>query len=415
MFKKFWFDAIFGTVFIILFLWVIGNITTLRLFDVFDPVGEALSDVKLTDIVYSQLRDPLPPEESIVLVNIGTLPRAGVGELINIINKYDPKVIGVDTFFKTQKDDMGDSLLEVAFAATKNLVLVTKLIEYNPDTDDFDSLETSLPRFNQHSNSAFANLIAPGAKRQNDLKNTREFAVRESVGDDEYLAFAAKLVQIHSPEKAEKFLARGNDTEVINFRGNVVDFGGSRFGTMFYALDYGQVFMEDFDPSLIKDKIVIFCFLGNELGDELTSEDKYYTPMNAKYAGKSTPDMFGGVIHANIAAMIMNEDYIDKMSDTQAMILAVLILFLNVSLFTLIYKLIPVWYDGTTKLFQLAEVMFLMYVTIQVFDSFNYELDLTYTIIAVLIAGDALEVYFGVVKNAFTSQGRRELTKVKRL
>jgi CHASE2 domain-containing sensor protein len=350
-----------------------------------------------------------------VLVNIGTLPRAGVGELINIINKYDPKVIGIDTFFKIEKDDMGDSLLEVAFAGTKNLVLASKLLISKPNIDYFDSMETSLPRFNQHAELAFANLIAPGAIRQNDLKNTREFAVQERVGDDEYLAFAAKLVQVHSPDRVEKLLKRGNNVEVINFRGNVMDFGGSRFGTMFYALDIGQVFMEDFDPTLIKGKIVIFCYLGAELGDELTSEDKYYTPMNAKYAGKSTPDMFGGVIHANIAAMIMNEDYIDKMTETQAYLLALIILFINVSLFTLIYKLIPVWYDGTTKLLQLAEVMFLMFVTIQVFDSFNYELDLTYTIIAVLIAGDALEVYFGVVKNAFSRQGRRELTKVKRL
>ncbi len=414
MFKKFWLDTILGTAFILAFMWVLGNITQLRIFDIFDPIGQALSDVKLTDIVYSQLREPLPPEEAIVLVNIGQLPRAGVAELINVVNKYEPKVIGVDTFFKTPKDSLGDLLLEQAFANTENLVLVNKLV-YNPATDGFDSLETSLPRFEQHADVGFANLIAPGAKRQNDLKNTREFAVAEMSKGVEYKAFGVKLVELYEPEKAEKFMSRDKDVEVINYRGNVMSPNAGKFGTMFYALDIGDVFMENFDPSLIKDKIVIFCFMGSQLGDEITTEDKYYTPMNQVYAGKSDADMFGGVIHANIVAMILNEDYVDRMSETQGLLLAVLILFVNVVVFSLIYKTIPIWYDGTTKLLQIIEVMFLMYITIMAFDSFSYELDLTIAIAAVALAGDSLEVYYGVVKNSFSRQGRRELTKIRKL
>ncbi len=414
MFRKFWLDTIFGTIFILSLMWVFSNITQLKIFDIFDPVGEALNDVKLTDVVYSQIREPLPVQEDILLVNIGLLPRAGIAELTNIINRYEPKVIGMDTFFRVPKDSIGDAMLEQAFANVDNLVLVNKLI-YNPATDGFDSLDVTLPRFTKNADIAFANLIAPGAQHQDDLKNTREFAVQEQAAGETYEAFGVKLVEKYAPEKAEKFIARGNDVEVINYRGNVMDFGATRYGTTFFALDFTDVFMENFDPSVVKDKIVIMCFMGSQLGDRLSTDDKYYTPINAKYAGKSDADMFGGVIHANIVAMILNEDYVDRMSDTQGIIAGILILFLIVVLFSLIYKTIPTWYDGTTKLIQIVVVLFLMYLTIQVFDSFNYELDLTFTIIAVAFSGDALEVYYGVIKNLLSKQGRKELTKIKKL
>ncbi|MEQ8714538.1 MAG: CHASE2 domain-containing protein [Cyclobacteriaceae bacterium] len=414
MFRKFWLDTIFGTIFILSLMWVFSNITQLKIFDIFDPVGEALNDVKLTDVVYSQIREPLPVQEDILLVNIGLLPRAGIAELTNIINRYEPKVIGMDTFFRVPKDSIGDAMLEQAFANVDNLVLVNKLI-YNPATDGFDSLDVTLPRFTKNADIAFANLIAPGAQHQDDLKNTREFAVQEQAAGETYEAFGVKLVEKYAPEKAEKFIARGNDVEVINYRGNVMDFGATRYGTTFFALDFTDVFMENFDPSVVKDKIVIMCFMGSQLGDRLSTDDKYYTPINAKYAGKSDADMFGGVIHANIVAMILNEDYVDRMSDKQGIIVGILILFLIVVLFSLIYKTIPTWYDGTTKLIQIVVVLFLMYLTIQVFDSFNYELDLTFTIIAVAFSGDALEVYYGVIKNLLSKQGRKELTKIKKL
>ncbi len=414
MFRKFWLDTIFGTLFILGLMWLFQNMTQMKIFDMFDPIGEALSDVKLTDVVYSQLREPLPVQEDVVLVNIGLLPRAGIAELINIINDHNPKVIGVDTFFRVPKDSIGDAMLEESFSKVENLVLVNKLL-YNPATDAFDSLDVTLPRFTQHAEIGFANLIAPGATQQDDLKNTREFAVKERSGDQDYLAFGVKLVDTYAPEKAEKFVNRGNDVEVINYRGNVMDFGATRYGTTFFALDFTDVFMENFDPSVIEDKIVIMCFMGSQLGDRLSTDDKYYTPINAKYAGKSDADMFGGVIHANIVAMILNEDYINRMSETKGLIISVVLLYLTVTLFSLIYKTIPTWYDGTTKLIQIILILFLMYLTIQVFDSFNYELDLTIAFIAVALSGDALEVYYGVIKNLLSKQGRKELSKIKKL
>ena len=143
---------------------------------------------------------------------------------------------------------------------------------------------------------------------------------------------------------------------------------------------------------------------------KLTVEDKYYTPLNSKYTGRSNPDMFGVVIHANIIAMILNEQYLDQMSETTAWLLAVLVCFLNVVVFSIIYYKLDKWYDGITKLIQLVEALILTFIIIIVFHYFDFKLNLTWTIIAVLFAGDSLEVYYGVLVNAWEKIEKKWLT-----
>ena len=168
------------------------------------------------------------------------------------------------------------------------------------------------------------NLITD-AKEQEDLKMCREFFPKQMVGEQEEIAFAAKLASYLDPEAAERFLERGNDVETVNYRGNVLDYGATKFGTKFFALDVQDVFEENFTPDLVEGKIVIFCFLGKYLGDRESFEDKFYTPLNEKYIGRAFPDMYGGVIHANIVSMILNEDYINALDDNIEIILAIIL------------------------------------------------------------------------------------------
>lgn len=413
MFKKFWLDTILGTIFILLMMFAFSKLTYFKIFDVLDPIGDAFADMETTDIVFSQIRGAPTAEEDIVLVNIGQESRAGIAYMISIINQYNPKVIGVDTFFKSPKDSIGDQLLEEAFASVENLVLVSKL-EQTDDDDEFDSLGHSLPRFTQHAQTAFANFIT-GASSQQDLKNCRTFAPKESIDGKVEYALSVKLAMEFAPEKAQKFLARNNDVEIINYKGNVFDWGATKFGTTYFALDVEDVYNQNFVPDLLEGKMVIFCYLGNYLGDREALEDKYFTPLNEKYAGKAHADMFGGVVHANALSMIMNENYIDSMGDGWSYFWAFFLLYLNVMLFCYIYKVVPKWYDGMTKLIQLLEALALFTMVVVVFNYYDYKLEFNLAIVAILVSGDLLEVYFGVIKNLFTKEGRRELTKLKKL
>jgi len=277
-------------------------------------------------------------------------------------------------------------------------------------------LEHILPRFLQHAtDTAFVNLNVPGALVQEDLKMCRDFVTSDIVQGRPQYAFGVKVAQYYDEEKAQKFIDRGNRLEVINYRGNVFDFGASEFGTLFYALDVVDIYEGSFTPDVIEDKVVIFCYLGKYLGDRESLEDKYFTPVNKKYIGRAFPDMYGGVIHANIVSMILNEDYANEMGEITSYLLAIFLCLINVALFSIIYHRIPRWYDGVTKLIQLVEIFALVSMIIAGFHLYSYKLELIPSLAVIALAGDSLEVYYGVIKNAFTREGKKDLREVNKL
>ncbi len=415
MFRRFWLDVILGTIFILGLMGLFSSLTAFKVFDIMDPIGEAFSDMEFTDVYFSQLLDDPIADQDVVLVNIAQESRAGIAMMVDSISQYNPAVLGMDTFFHFPKEDtLGDLMLMDALGRVENLVMVTKVL-HNIETDEFDSLVTSWPMFTWNSDSAHANLVTD-ASVQEDLKMCRLFTPILTLADGtEQQAFAVKLASYMSPEKVDKFLQTAKEEEIVNYRGNVLDYGATKFGTKFAALDVSDVFLGNYVPEMIEGKVVIFCYLGKYLGDRESLEDKYFTPLNEIYIGRAFPDMYGGVVHANIVSMILNEDYISYLSEVQKWTIMIVVLFLNIMIFSWIYKKLPKWYDGVTKVIQVVELIGLPYIMIYALDLYNIKLDLTILLFAVAVSGDGLEVYYGVVKNALSREGRRELFKVSRL
>ncbi|MBL0764871.1 CHASE2 domain-containing protein [Marivirga atlantica] len=410
-----WVDSLIATAFIFLVMWGLSGL--FNAFEAIDPIGEALADVEFTDVVYSKLREDPMAEDDIVLVNMGTLPRAGVAEQIKIISKYNPKVIGVDSFFPFPKDEEQDSLLAEALNEVETLVMASKVLNFVEEESGkwyYDSLKLSDPKFRDNAIFAHANLVTDEGVTQEDVKTNRVFnPVLPYKSDSSQMAFAVKIASIYAPEKAEKFLARNNEVEYINYKGNSLG-SQSNFATTFFALDVHDVFQENFVPEMIEGKIVLFGFLGRFFGDRYNIEDKYFTPLNKKYAGRGEPDMYGVVIHANIISMILDEDYVGTISNELQILIAILLCYLNVVAFMWVYYRLPAWYDGITKLAQLIELILIVGLIIYAYHLYDWILDLTIAMAAVALVGDSLEVYNGVVKNIFTKEGRKELFKVQK-
>lgn len=214
-----------------------------------------------------------------------------------------------------------------------------------------------------------------------------------------------------------RFLRRDNFSEVINFRGNVFDRyeqNNPNYRNVFYVLDVDDVFSENFTPETVRDKVVLFGYLGAELGDPSWT-DRFYTPLNQTLAGKANPDMFGVVIHANIVSMILHGEYINSMPDWGEMVMAVVLCLLNVVLFLKIMHRIPAWYDGVTKLIQVIEIFLLTVLMVLVFYWFNLKIDMGITLAAIALAGDTLEVYAGVMKNSFRRLRGQEVVARRRV
>ncbi|ELR70112.1 hypothetical protein C900_03797 [Fulvivirga imtechensis AK7] len=411
----------FGTIFIFGMMWMFFNVSQFGIFDAFDPIGEALDDMEMTDVAFSQLRKDPVPDTNIVLVNFGEISRAKIAEQVAIINKYDPAVIGFDSFFDfLSPDTLGDLALSNALAEVKNLVMVTKLLQTDSiimlgeGLDIYDSLEISHPIFVKNAHLAFANLDTEAAN-QEDFKTCRAFPTMRMVNEEQHVAFAVKMAELYDSEKAQNLLERDNPFEIINYRGNLVDFfGRTGYPNMFYALDVDDVFNENFVPEMIKGKIVIFGFLGKDFFDT-SWDDKFFTPLNKDYAGKANPDMYGAVVHANIISMILKEDYVNELNDKEGfgILLAIIICFLNITLFSYIYHVLPPWYDGITKIIQLIEIMLIIFLMVIVFSEYSFKLNLVITLAAIALAGDGLEVYYGVVKNLFNKESRKLLFTIR--
>ncbi|MBT1701619.1 CHASE2 domain-containing protein, partial [Fulvivirgaceae bacterium PWU4] len=216
-------------------------------------------------------------------------------------------------------------------------------------------------------------------------------------GTDE-LAFSTMIAMLYDSQKTTKYLERERYSETINYRGNIVDWhGASSYPGRYAVLDWDQALdTTQFVTSMIKDKIVIMGFLGSDLRDT-SWDDKFITPLNKNYAGKTRPDMYGVVVHANAVSMILNEDYIGELGDTQERIIAFIVCFLNVALFSLITMRIPLWFDGLSILVQLAQIVVFSFLMIYLFSWIDLKLDLTVTLAVVALVGTCFEIYNGVL------------------
>ena len=201
--KKFWKDVFIGTVFIFAFMAFASYF--LAIFSFLDPVGEALEDMQITDQVFSNtaFRTRPLPEDRVTVVNFGRRGRAEIAQMVNVINKYNPRVIGIDTFFSSLKEDsLGDLMLAEALANVENLVLGTKFIEPGEEDDDpyFYGLKKSHPIFNQNAVEAHVNLSTEQAGTQQEgFKVVRRFFAKMLYKDTisnvviEQSAFGVKL------------------------------------------------------------------------------------------------------------------------------------------------------------------------------------------------------------------------------
>ena len=139
--KSFWLDAVIATSFTFILMWGILQISEWKVFNAFDSIGKALSDVELTDYVFSQLRPQPELDTNIVVVNIGLLSRRQIAQQIEIISQFQPKVIGIDGFFHCKglpydtfycpplRDPIGNAMLAQAIKNAGNVVVVSKLLQ----------------------------------------------------------------------------------------------------------------------------------------------------------------------------------------------------------------------------------------------------------------------------------------------
>lgn len=398
---------------------------------IIDPISDAFEDVELTDIVYAQFDkndeyrkivngELITPDTNIVIVNIGNLGREGIAQQINILNQFKPKVIGLDVIFADAKDPLGDYALEDALANVDNLVLTSRGINYDWTSNVFDSIQLSYPQFSRHGVSGYANLITKSkSTTENLISSIKGVSVTEGDEPDEdkfkvcrriipkaadkgsgksQHAFSIEVCRKYNPQAVNELFARNTRVESINYLGNINYY---QTKPRFRVLDVNDVLSKQFDSSWVKGKIVIMGFMGGSL-DDVSTEDKFFTPLNPQYVGKANPDMHGVVIHANIISMVLERAYVDEMPLWMGHALGLFFTYLVFAGFRRIYNDARVWYDGLTKILSMILTFVVIFILCVVFYQFNYKISIpmSYYLI-VLLSGDYLEIYYSFIKNVF--------------
>jgi CHASE2 domain-containing sensor protein len=440
--RKFWLQSLSITVFVFFMMWAVSGITDYKLFSAFDPISQALQDFELTDYAFSKLRPDPTVDERIIIVNLAP-SRREMAQQLQVISQYKPKVIGIDIYFNCEgnlrdsincpqlKDTLGNLLLSSAIADAGNVVLVSRLLQKRKTADagiidQYDSIEYSDPIFKDNARrNSFANLVTD-AVYQEDVKLCRVFIPKVRVDNKDEYAFAVGMAMEYDSVKTKKFLSRNNEEEIVNYRGNVEiqdvrlrslkskDLSTTNFNGMFYAIDWDKLLAGEVAADLFKDRIVILGFMGDYFGDP-SWNDKYFTPLNKKVAGRANPDMFGVVVHANILAMILNEDYVNELEDWQKYFIAFLVCLLTVALFIFIDRKLPGWFDGLSVIIQIIQILAFSLLMVEVFANFSFKLDLTVTLAVSALVGPCYDIFKSFqneINNRLTKRRQAVLTDV---
>lgn len=280
-------DTIKCMVFSAVILFVMFGVTRLVNFGAFDLYRLAFKEFSFLDTYFAQKMAPEQQQinQDIVLVNVKQLNRAQLATLIEKVQEQQPKVIGVDVIFDHKKELSTDKRLWQALQP-ENVIAAFAIQDRELLKND-----ASLGVFRHKLGYANFNF---------DTYNSviRNFQAQKIFEGFTYHSFGLRVAQRNFGRK-KKLEWRGIERKSIP-----INYSGGR--SHYFSFDAEEVLHAEELP-LLKDKIVLLGYLGTPTGNRYDIEDRHFTPLNQEFVGKSAPDTFGIVIHANIIEMLVKD------------------------------------------------------------------------------------------------------------
>lgn len=371
----------FFTAIVVVFMWSIIDSV-----DLFNPFDDYIDNFDYSDLVYSEMsrKDNIyTTDTNIYIFNIGDLSRGELAQMINTIQKFEPRVIGIDAVFKEQhtgsmQEIIEDAMLKQALNARPNIVMGAFGIydEENPDkaigvtkTCDY-----------------FGDLPYGHCELQNEPLTCREFdkfiRFTDSVTNDTTTinAFSAAIVSMYDNDMFLKFAKRNKkQLESINYRG----------GSMpFMKINYEDV-NDSCDLSMIKDKIVLMGYLGPYKDAPMDTIDAFFTPLE-RCDGY---DAKGIEIHAHAISMIMNDDCLTTLEPWQNRTIAFIITFFFVLWLVYWYVFGAKFFDILSKPIQFLLIAIVLLISYYLMKEFGIKVDMMPTGIMLIFCIEVLYLY----------------------
>ena len=341
-----------------------------------DPIKLALTDLDFNDLSYTALKsqDTNAMDDKIVIVNIRKAGRDTIAAVINKLHDVNTRAIGLDVLFFAPKNPVTDQLLATAIKRTDNIVLSDKL------TWEKDSLLHAGYFAPYSAHVGYVNFIGE------EGGSIRSFSPFEKVKDTLNKSFATAVVQLADAVQYNRLLKRGNDMERINYK---------RQAQQYITVDYSDLLNNQIDTAVFYNRIVLIGIVSNDPSD---IEDKHFTPLNERFAGKSIPDMNGVILHANIISMILGNNYIKHVPLWINWLLSFVLCWLFLAVVIRYFLQNNIWFHLITKVIQLILAALFIFIGIFVRKYFSLHLDLASTLVAIVLSLDVLYFYEGFVK-----------------
>lgn len=336
--------------------------------NVLDPFYKAFKDFSFTDLYYSKLNENQKIDTNIIMVNIGHSDRFTIAQTIEKVQEQNPKVIGLDAIFKDRKMAFTDSILKSVLDKYDNIVT-----SYYFDEDSIVSNHEFFKT--QNTIEGYINI--------NDAKGN--VVIRDFIGlkpETDKLSFAAQIA-IQSEKLSAKDSKKLNERIPINYFGNL---------DSFLTFDIDEILESESIPA-IENSIVLFGYLGSPMGNPFDVEDKHFTPLNETFVGRSTPDMFGLIIHANIINMLTNGTFINKVSKVMIYFLALICCFFSIMFGMRFYKKSTLAYDILIKLVQLVISVVLLYLALFLLKHYNVYIFIAPILILTVFGLEMIDFY----------------------
>jgi CHASE2 domain-containing sensor protein len=373
-------DTIFATLWVFIFIVALGSIP-LNL-GIMNPVKLGLKDFDFNDLSYSKLgkAQKTPIDSRIVVINIGQANREQIAYLVDKTASYHPKVMGLDVLFNGPRDPMQDSLLSETIKRNKNLVVAVK---YGVDsTDRLVATENYfLPDATHTGYVNFPN---------EDYETTRGYyPFKQDEKDKELVlpSFSSTLIKLYDDTDSvySKIKKKVDKKVIINYTRKVTD-----IKKQYQVIEPDQLLTDNVDSAAIRGKIALLAYVNIDPTD---IEDKKFTPMNPKFAGKSVPDMNGIFVHANIISMVLDKNYIKKVPLWATVLIAIVVCWLHMSFFVRYYLENHIWFHLVAKIAQVASAIFFVWLGIYLFDQYRLKVDLKLSLITIVMAVDVIYFY----------------------
>lgn len=367
-------DTIFATLWVFVFIFGLGMIPINTY--VLNPIKLGLKDFDYTDLAYAELGkgNSSPMDNRIKIVNIGHGDRATLSMMIDRVAEAKPRVMALDALFFEAGDPEQDSMLSATLGRHKNLVVASKL---ELSGKEGDTIRPTGTYFKTGGSYGYANFF------NDEYASTRYVdPFLDDYKHQEFNSFSAEILRKYDEAAFKKFEKKGHHHKIlINYARRV---------EKYQIIDYEQLLRGEVADTLFQDKIVLFGYINTDPTD---INDKKFTPMNHRFAGKSVPDMNGIVVHANILSMALDNNYIKKVPSWVNLLIAVVVCWLFMSFFIRYYLENHIWFHLVAKIIQVATAVLFAYVGIYFYDRYNIKLDMKMSLLVIIMAVDVIYFY----------------------